>query len=81
MLAIVFAYTLASPKTVANLQIGVTIVAFFLIATILLSGVGIVVAKKNEPTALKGLAVASFVMLIGVILAMFVVLLQIIWYT
>jgi hypothetical protein len=77
MLAIVFA--LASQKMTLGLQVWVTVALVFLTVTILFSGAGIVLAKKTEPSALKGLALTSFFMLIGVILLMLVVVLFTIW--
>ena len=78
MLAIVFAYTLASRQNLAS-QVWVTVTIVLLTGTTMFSGAGIVLAKKDEPNALKGLALISFFMLIGVILAMLILLLFTIW--
>jgi len=79
MLAIVFAYTLASQNMDLTLRVWVTVTIFFLTATIFFSGTGMILANKNEPKALKGLALVSFIMMIGVILAMLILLLLAIW--
>jgi hypothetical protein len=79
MLAVVFAYTLASQNMALSLRVWVTVTVFFLTVTIFFSGTGMILANKNEPKALKGLALISFIMLIGVILAMLGLLLLAIW--
>jgi hypothetical protein len=81
MLSIIFAYTLASQKMAVLLQAWVTVTVVFLTVTILLSGIGIILAKRSEPTALKGLALFSFFMMIALILAMLVLLLLAIWHS
>jgi hypothetical protein len=78
MLALVFAFTLANRQNLTS-QVWVTITIVFLTGAIIFSGAGIVLAKKDEPNALRGFALISFAMLIGVIVAMILLLLFTIW--
>ena len=79
MLAIIFAYTLGSQSISFILQLWVTILVVFLTVTVLISGVSIILGRKTEPKTLKGLALFSFVMMVGLIICMLILLLLTIW--
>ena len=79
MLAIVFAYTLGNPNMPLTLQLWVTILVVFLTVTVLISGGTIILGRKSEPNTLKGFALLSFFMMVGLIFAMLILLLLTIW--
>lgn len=79
MLAIVFAYTLGQRTISLGLQVWVTILVVLLTVTVLVSGATIIFGRRSEPKTLKGFAIFSFMMMIGLVIGMLILLLLTIW--
>lgn len=79
MLAIIFAYALSVGRWNISLQLYMTLLVVGLITAALVSGIGIIFGRKSEPRTLKGLAIASFLIMIILFIGMLILLLLVIY--
>ena len=75
LLAIIFAYTLSAERLHYGLQVYITILVILLTIVSLISGLAILLGRKEEPETFKWFVIASFLMMIILIVLMLILLL------